>query len=210
MPLERPRWAWCVRVDARVLVARAADGRAARPSQVRRERQGGFVAWRRGGGCLAGASMSEPTQMFYEDLAVGRQYRGGTVAVTADEVRTFASRYDPQPFHLDPEAGAKSVFGGLVASGWLTASLTMRLMVQSEFRFGSGVVGLGVDSLRWPQPVRPGDVLGVMVEVMAMRTSESKPGFGIVKLKTTTTNQAGETVQVMVSNVLVRRRSAAP
>ena len=149
---------------------------------------------------------ADTNSMFYEELVIGRAYRSGSIEVTAEEITTFAARYDPQPFHLDPVAAAQSVFGGLVASGWLTASLTMRLMVLSEFKFGRGVVGLGIETLRWPQPVRPGDVLTATVEIAAMRTSESKPDYGVVKIRTTTTNQRGETVQVMVSNVLVPRR----
>lgn len=147
-----------------------------------------------------------PLAVYFEDLAVGKTYRNGTVPVTAEEVREFALRYDPQPFHTDENAARASVFGGLVASGWLTAALTMRLMVGSEFSFGSGVIGLGVDSLQWPRPVRPGDVLAVAVEVVAMRASQSKPGFGVVKIRTTTLNQRNEVVQVMVSNTLVRRK----
>ncbi len=150
-----------------------------------------------------------PEQMYFEDLAVGGVYRSAAVEVTAEEITTFAARYDPQPFHLDRAAGASSVFGGLVASGWLTASLTMRLMVKSEFRFGSGVIGLGVDSLRWPQPVRPGDTLTATVEVMAARASASQPEHGVVKIRTTTTNQRDEVVQILISNVLVRRRGDA-
>ena len=149
---------------------------------------------------------ADTISMFYEELVIGRAYRSGSIEVTAEEITTFAARYDPQPFHLDPVAAAQSVFGGLVASGWLTASLTMRLMVLSEFKFGRGVVGLGIETLRWPQPVRPGDVLTATVEIAAMRTSESKPDYGVVKIRTTTANQRGETVQVMVSNVLVPRR----
>jgi acyl dehydratase len=153
--------------------------------------------------------MPEPADMYYEDLALGRVYRTAAVDVTAEEIRTFAARYDPQPFHLDAAAAQESVFGGLVASGWLTAALTMRLMVQSEFRFGSGVVGLGVDTLKWPRPVRPGDRLTATIEITAMRVSASKPGFGVMKIKTTTANQREETVQVMVSNVLVRRKGTS-
>ncbi len=152
--------------------------------------------------------MSAASRMHYEDLAVGRTFRTASVDVTAEEVASFAARYDPQPFHLDEAAARSSVFGGIVASGWLTASLTMRLMVKSDFDFGSGVVGLGVDSLRWPRPVRPGDRLTATIEIMAMRVSESKPGFGVVKIKTTTTNQRDEVVQVQVSNILVPRRGA--
>jgi acyl dehydratase len=147
-----------------------------------------------------------PPPLFFEDLTVGHVYRSGTLSVTAEEVTTFAARYDPQPFHLDADAATTSVFGGLVASGWLTASLTMRLMVMSDLKLGSGVIGLGVDSLRWPQPVRPGDTLCATVEVLAARGSESKPAFGVVKIRTTTTNQRDEVVQLMVSNVMVRRR----
>ena len=155
--------------------------------------------------------MSEPnaanaSAMYYEDLTIGRVYRSAAIEVTAEEITTFAARYDPQPFHLDAAAAKESVFGGLVASGWLTASLTMRLMVKSDFKFGSGVVGLGVESLRWPQPVRPGERLVATVEVIAMRASASKPQHGIVKIRTTTTNQRDEVVQSMTSNVLVPRR----
>lgn len=149
------------------------------------------------------------SQMYYEDFAIGRVYRSATVGITEAEIVEFAGRYDPQPFHLDPVAAKESVFGGLVASGWLTAALTMRLMVGSEIKFGTGVVGLGVESIQWPRPVRPGDTLTATVEVTATRTSESKPNFGVMKIRTTTLNQREETVQVMVSNVLVRRRAAA-
>ena len=142
----------------------------------------------------------------YDELVIGHVYRSAAVEVTEDEIKSFAARYDPQPFHLDRAAAERSVFGGLVASGWLTAALTMRLMVASEFQLGGGAIGLGVDSLRWPQPVRPGDTLTAAVEIVGRRASESKPDFGIVKIRTTTTNQRGEVVQVMVSNILVRRR----
>ena len=151
-------------------------------------------------------SAADSSQMYYEDLAIGRTYRTTSVEVTAEEVKAFAARYDPQPFHLDPVAAEKSVFGGLVASGWMTAALTMRLMVTSEFKFGSGVVGLGVDTLQWPKPVRPGDRLAATMEITAMRTSESKPNYGIAKLRTTTTNQHGGIVQVMISTILIPRR----
>ena len=146
--------------------------------------------------------------LYYDDLAVGRVFRTDSVEVTTEEIIEFARRYDPQVFHTDPVAAAETLFGGLVASGWLTAALTMRLMVLGEFHFGRGVVGLGVESLRWPKPVRPGDVLSATVEVAAMRVSESKPEHGIVRIATTTRNQHDEVVQTMVSNVLVRRRAA--
>lgn len=148
-------------------------------------------------------------QLFFEDLAVGAIYRTSSVAVTAEEIATFAARYDPQPFHLDAAAAKTSVFGGLVASGWMTAALTMRLMVTGDFGFGNGAIGLGIETLQWPRPVRPGDTLSASVEVLAARASASQPEHGVVKLRTTTLNQQGETVQVLVSNVLVPRRDAA-
>ena len=156
------------------------------------------------------AAMADNTTrtIHYDDLAVGRVYRSASLVVSAEEIVSFAARYDPQPFHLDPAAARRSVFGGLVASGWLTASLTMRLMVTSEFQLGGGAIGLGVDSLRWPEPVRPGDTLTVSVEIVTMRASDSKPDFGIVKIRTTTTNQREQIVQVMVSTILIRRRPA--
>ncbi len=93
----------------------------------------------------------------------------------------------------------------MVASGWLTGALTMRLMVQGEMKLAGGLVGLGIDSLQWPKAVRPSDRLTATTEVMEMRPSASKPDYGVVKLRTVTTNQAGETVQVLVANQLVRR-----
>jgi acyl dehydratase len=97
----------------------------------------------------------------------------------------------------------------MAASGWLTAALTMRLMILSEFKFGRGVVGLGVESLRWPRPVFAGDRITAAIEISAMRPSQSKPGHGVVKFVTTTTNQRGEVVQLKTSNVLVPLRPSA-
>jgi acyl dehydratase len=150
------------------------------------------------------------TPLHFEDLTVGARYRTGSIEVTAEEIVAFARRYDPQPFHVDLVAAEKSVFGGLIASGWLTAALTMRLMVNGEFTFGSGAIGLGIDSLRWPEPVRAGDVLEAEVEILATRASHSRPEFGVVKMRTTTRNAAGAVVQAMVSHVLVPRRTQAP
>ena len=145
-------------------------------------------------------------RLYFEDLMVGSQHPCGDILVTDTEALAFAARYDPQPFHLDAEAGRRSVFGGLAASGWLTAALTMRLMVTGGLDLGDGAVGLGIDSLQWPRPVFPGDTLSVVVEALALRTSASRPTFGVAKFRTTTTNQRGEVVQLMTSNVLVPRR----
>lgn len=150
---------------------------------------------------------SQPSgPLYFEDLAVGRVFRTGAIEVVADEAIAFATRYDPQPFHLDAAAAKASVFGGLVASGWLTAGLTMRLMVKALFEAGSGVVGLGIDRLRWPQPVYPGDMLRVTITVTAMGPSSSKPAYGVVAIEATTTNQRDETVQAMTVNLLFPRR----
>ena len=146
--------------------------------------------------------------LYYEDLAIGRRFTTGTVDVSAAEIIEFASQYDPQPFHLDEAAGRASVFGGLVASGWMTGLLTMRLLLTGEMQLAGGMIGLGVEALQWPRPVRPGDRLTAVTEVLEMRPSVSKPDYGVVKLRTTTTNQAGQTVQVFQVNQLVLRRPA--
>jgi len=147
-------------------------------------------------------------RIYYEDLAIGRRFHTAAVEVTSAEIAEFAARFDPQPFHLDEAAGKESAFGGMVASGWLTGALTMRLMVQGELKLAGGLIGLGIDSLQWPRAVRPGDRLTAVTEVMEMRLSASKPDYGVVKLRTVTTNQDGKTVQTLVANQLVRRRPA--
>jgi len=152
-------------------------------------------------------SNAPASPLYYEDLEVGRLFRTGSIEVTAEEITTFAARYDPQPFHLDVTAGTEHrVFGGLVASGWLTAGLAMRLMILSDFKLGGGAVGLGIDSLRWPRPVRPGDRLSSVIEIKGKRLSESKPGYGIMRIDTTTTNQNGEVVLTKSAHVLVPLR----
>ena len=148
--------------------------------------------------------MSEP--LYLEDITVGQTFGTGTVTVDIEEVREFAAAYDPQPFHLDEVAAGESLFGGLVASGWHTAALTMRLLVEGEFQPVGGLIGLGVEQIRWPRPVRAGDVLRVESEVLEVRESKSNPGRGIVKVRNTTLNQGGEPVMVQVANLIVPRR----
>jgi acyl dehydratase len=121
---------------------------------------------------------------------------------------SFAGQFDPQPYHLDDEAARKSVFGGLAASGLHTAALTMRLLVDGEFRPAHGILGVGVDELRWPRPVRPGDDLYAETEVLEVRPSKSQADRGLIKVRTTTFNQDGEQVQVYIGNLLVPRRPA--
>lgn len=148
----------------------------------------------------------ERTGLFLEDLHVGQVFHTGTVTVDADAIRRFAAEYDPQPFHLDHEAAKATLFGGLAASGWHTAALTMRLLVDSPMWPEGGIVGAGMDELRWPRPTRPGDTLRVESEVLEMRPSRSRPNQGLVKMRNTTLNQHGEPVQVQVANLVVRRR----
>jgi acyl dehydratase len=144
--------------------------------------------------------------LYLEDVRSGEVYRSGTVTVTETEIREFAARFDPQPFHTDPGAAQASAFGALAASGWHTAALTMRLTVESEMDPAGGVIGLGVESLRWPRPVHAGDTLTVVIKVLDWRESRSRPDAGIVRVECTTLNQRGETVQVMVPSLLVPRR----
>jgi acyl dehydratase len=147
--------------------------------------------------------------LYLEDFAVGQTYRSGRISVDADGIKAFAAGFDPQPFHLDDEAARHSIFGGLAASGWHTAALTMRLLVESDFGPAGGLIGAGVDELRWPQPVRPGDTLQLEGQVLEVRPSKSKPQQGIVRTRVTTTNQLGEVVQVFVATLVVPRRPAA-
>jgi acyl dehydratase len=144
--------------------------------------------------------------LYFEDLAVGQMFVTGTVTVELEEVKAFAAKFDPQPFHLDEDAARGSPFGGLVASGWHTAALTMRLLVGGELRVVGGLIGLGVEELSWPRPVRPGDVLRVESEVMGLRPSQSKPDRGLVRVRNTTLNGEGQPVMVQVVTMVVPRR----
>jgi acyl dehydratase len=147
-------------------------------------------------------------KQYLEDYAAGQIFRSGRVTLDKDQIIAFAGQYDPQPYHLDEEAARKSVFGGLAASGWHTAALTMRLLVDSEFRPANGILGVGVDELRWLRPVRPGDTLYVETEVLEVRPSKSQADRGLIRVRTTTLNQSGEQVQMYVGNLLVPRRPA--
>jgi acyl dehydratase len=144
--------------------------------------------------------------LYFEDLAVGQTFGTGTVKVETEMIKAFASEFDPQPFHLDEEAAHESLFGGLVASGWHTAALTMRLLVEGELKIVGGLIGMGAEELRWPRPVRPGDVLRVECEVLDLRPSKSQPDRGIVRVRNTTLNQDGQPVMVLVVNMIVPRR----
>jgi len=145
---------------------------------------------------------------YLEDLSVGQRYAGGSVALDAEAIRAFAGAFDPQPFHLDEAAAQASIFGRLVASGWHTMALTMRLLVECELRPAWGLIGLGADELRWPRPVLPGDVLHVQWEVLEVLPSRSKPDRGTVRLGVTTRNQREEVVLTLTTTILVPRRGS--
>ena len=147
--------------------------------------------------------------LFLEDFAVGQTFRTAIFRVTADDIQRFAREFDPQPFHLDDTAARQSIFGGLAASGWHTAALTMKLVVASALSPANGIIGMGFEELRWPRPVRPGDELHVVSEILDVRPSRSNPAQGLVKMRTTTANQHDEAVQVSVGTLLVARRSPA-
>ena len=144
-----------------------------------------------------------PANRYLEDLQVGEKIQTAAVTVTEAEILEFSRRYDPQPMHLDPE-----VAGGLIASGWHTAAIVMRLTVDSNPLGSLPLLGLGVDGIQWPRPVRPGDTIQVEMEVLDIRLSKSQPAYGIVKIRSTARNQDGEVVYVVTPNCWVPRRPA--
>ena len=146
------------------------------------------------------------TKHYLEDFAPGQTFGSGRLRVDAERIKSFAAEFDPQPFHLDEEAARDTIFGGLVASGWHTAAITMRLLVASDLRPTGGIVGAGFDEFRWPRPVRPGDALRIEAEVVEVRPSRSRPDQGVIKVRTTTLNQRDEAVQVTIGNLVVPRR----
>jgi acyl dehydratase len=146
-------------------------------------------------------------ERFLEDYTAGQTFGGpARIRVSEDRIKAFATEFDPQPFHLDEEAAGRTIFQGLAASGWHTAAMTMRLLVESELRPAGGIVGAGFEEFRWPRPVRPGDELRVEAEILDVRPSRSRPDQGVVKLRTTTMNQDSVAVQVSVGSIVVPRR----
>jgi acyl dehydratase len=146
------------------------------------------------------------SELYFENLHVGDRFGSDTIEVTKESIFDFARQFDPQPFHLDVEAAERSIFKELTTSGWHTAALSMRLFVTGQFQPVGGSIGLAVDELRWPQPVRPGDILKVETEILDMRASRSKPDRGIIRIRNVTTNQQGEVVQTFLAFVMIRRR----
>lgn len=144
---------------------------------------------------------------YFDDLRSGENIRLGTLTVTAEEIVEFATRYDPQPFHVDPVAARESIYGGLIASGWHTSALFMRLLVDGFLRDAASLGSPGVEQLRWPAPVRPGDELTGLLCILETRASRSRPDRGIVTSSGELRNQDGQTVLTLIAtNLLGRRR----
>ena len=147
-------------------------------------------------------------RLVLDDLHVGQRFTSMSHVVDTDQIKRFAAEFDPQPFHLDEDAAANSLFAGLAASGWHTAALTMRLLVTGGVPFAGGIVGAGAE-IAFPRPTRPGDELQVVSEVTEITPSRSKPNRGIVVLRSETRNQRGEVVLVLTAKLVVPRRPQA-
>ena len=143
--------------------------------------------------------------LYLEDLHAGQRFTSRTQAVDAGQITRFAGEFDPQPFHLDDDAAKGTLFAGLAASGWHTAAITMRLLVDGGVPVAGGIVGVGGE-ISWPRPTRPGDVLQVHSEVVGVAPSRSRTDRGIVTIRSETRNQRGEVVQVFVAKIVVPRR----
>ena len=141
-------------------------------------------------------------ELYFEDFYIGQTFNSvGSFKVTAEEIKEFGQKYDPQPFHLDEAAGQGSFFKGLAASGWLTAAIVMRLRVAS-ITVAGGMIGAGVEEMRWTTPVRPGDAIRSEIEVLGVRHSQSRPNFGIVRTRSTAYNQRNQVVMRATVNFL--------
>ena len=145
--------------------------------------------------------------MYLDDFRVGDVIKGGSLHVDVAMIKEFAAKYDPQPFHLDEEAAAASFFKGLAASGWHTAALTMRLIVESGVPVSGGVIGAG-GTINWPKALRPGETIRLESEILEVRPSRSRPDRGMVKVRFTTFDSTGDVVQVLVADLVALRRPA--
>ena len=146
--------------------------------------------------------------LFLDDLRVGQRFVSGTHSIDERQIKAFASQFDPQPFHLDDDAAKETIFAGLVASGWHTAAITMRLLVDGGLPIAGGLVGAGAE-ITWPKPTRPGDILQIESEILDVRPSRSRPDRGIATIRSETHNQFGDVVQVLIAKLAVPRRSSS-
>src|SRR5580704_10745735 len=144
-------------------------------------------------------------RLYLDDLQIGQRFTSGTHVVDEEQIKAFARQFDPQPFHLDNEVARGTLFSGLAASGWHTAAITMRLLVESGLPIAGGIVGAGGE-LDWPNPTRPGDSLKVESEVLDIRPSRSRPDRGLATVQSVTRNQRNEVVQRLTAKLIVRRR----
>jgi acyl dehydratase len=149
-----------------------------------------------------------PPPFFLDDLQPGQRFVSGTHSVDEEQIFRFAREFDPQPFHLDERAAGESIFEGLAASGWHTASLTMRLLVEGGAPIAGGILGVGGE-ITWSKPLRPGDTVQVHTEVLNVTPSRSRPDRGIATLRSETRNQRNEIVQTFVAKIIVPRRQSA-
>jgi len=144
--------------------------------------------------------------LFLDDLYVGQRFSSRSHTIDEAQIKAFAAQFDPQPFHLDEEAAKATLFGGLAASGWHTAAITMKLLVDSGLPLAAGIIGSGGE-LTWPRPTRPGDTLTVFSEVEEVTPSRLRPDLGMVRVRSETKNQNGEVVQVLIAKLVVSKRS---
>jgi acyl dehydratase len=150
-----------------------------------------------------------PQELYFEDFYIGQLFQSeGTAKVTAEEIKEFGQKYDPQPFHLDEAAGEGSFFHGLAASGWLTAAIVMRLRV-SSIKVSGGMIGAGAEEMRWTEPVRPADTLRTQIEVIGVRHSNSRKDYGVVRTRTLAINQRDQVVLRSTVNFLAPLRPTA-
>jgi acyl dehydratase len=144
-------------------------------------------------------------RLYLDDLQVGQRFVSRSHALDEAQIKAFAAQFDPQPFHLDDAAAKDSLFAGLAASGWHTAAITMRLLVEGGAPIAGGVIG-GGGEISWPQPTRPGDVLRVESEILEVRPSRSRPDRGMVTMRSETRNQNGDVLQILTAKLVVPRR----
>jgi acyl dehydratase len=149
---------------------------------------------------------SQAAALFLEDLAVGQRFSSGAHTIDEAQIKAFAAQFDPQPFHLDAEAAKATLFGALAASGWHTAAITMKLLVESGLPLSGGIIGSGGE-ISWPKPTRPGDTLHVSSEIEEVTPSRSRVDRGMIRVRSETRNQHGEVVQILVAKLVVPRRT---
>ncbi len=157
------------------------------------------------------AQSNEPAadgRLYLDDLQVGRRFTSAAHSIDEAQIKAFAAQFDPQPFHLDDAAARATLFGGLAASGWHTAAITMRLLVETGLPLAGGIIGAGGE-VSWPKPTRPGDILRVVSEIEEVVPSRSRADRGMVRVRSETRNQRDEVVQVLIAKLVVPRRATA-